>query len=65
MNFVTELPLIEKKNIILIIVDRLTKMRHFIITTAEVSAQTVIDLYMNNIYWFYEFSDIIVSDHSS
>ena len=50
MNFVTELLLIKKKNIILIIVDKFTKMKHFIIIIAEVSAQTVANLYINNIY---------------
>ena len=65
MNFVTELPSIKKKNVILIIVDRFIKMKYFIVTTAEASIQTVIDLYMNNIYWFYKFSDIIISDYNS
>ena len=64
MDFVTGLPSIEGKDIILIVVDRLIKIKHFIATTAEVSAQIVADLYMNNVYWLHRFPDIIISDYN-
>lgn len=60
MNFITDLSIIKKKNAILIIIDRLIKMRHFIATITKVSIQIVANLYINNIYQFYRFLNIII-----
>ena len=49
-------------NAILIVVDRLTKMRYFILINITATAETVADLYINNIYRLYGMPDTIVSD---
>ena len=62
MDFVTGLPTSDGSDAILVVVDRLTKMRHFIPTTIEASAETVADLYINCIYRLHGIPDTIVSD---
>ncbi len=60
MNFVTDLPISECYDAILMMIDWLTKMRYFISTHTTAIAETVTDLYVNHIYHLYEFSDTIV-----
>ncbi len=47
MDFITDLPTVKAKNSILVVVDRLTKMAHFIpcskSITAEETAQSILD----------------------
>jgi hypothetical protein len=47
MDFIMDLPTIKAKNSILVVVDRLTKMAHFIpcskSITAEETAQSILD----------------------
>ena len=62
MDFVTGLFISNGFNAILIVIDRLTKMRHFILINITITAETVADLYVNNIYRFYGIPDTIVSD---
>lgn len=62
MDFVTGLPSSDGKDAILVVVDRLTKMRHFIATTVEASAEVVADLYVTHIYRLHGFPDTVVSD---
>ena len=62
MDFVTGLPTSDGSDAILVVVDRLTKMRHFIPTTIEASAETVADLYINCIYRLHGIPDTIVLD---
>lgn len=62
MDFVTGLPMSDGKDAILVVVDRLTKMRHFVATTIEASAETVADLYVNNVYRLHGFPSTVVSD---
>lgn len=62
MDFVTGLPESEGHNAILVVVDRLTKMRHFIPTTTDASAETVADLYVNHVYRLHGFPKTVVSD---
>jgi hypothetical protein len=52
MNFVTELPMSNGFNVILMIVDRLIKMRHYIFCTAEeedTSAEETARLLINHV----------------
>ncbi|KAH0604507.1 uncharacterized protein H6S33_006884 [Morchella sextelata] len=48
MDFVTDLPESDGYNAILVVVDRLTKMRHLIPTTKEVDSKEVARLYIDN-----------------
>ncbi|KAH0604494.1 uncharacterized protein H6S33_006871, partial [Morchella sextelata] len=49
MDFVTDLPESDGYNAILVIVDRLTKMRHLIPTTKEADSKEVARLYIDNV----------------
>lgn len=62
MDFVTGLPVSEGFDAVLVVVDRLTKMRHFIATNTTATAETVADLYVNNVYRLHGFPDTVVSD---
>jgi len=49
VDFITKLPLAQGYNSILVIVDRLTKIVHFIPTTEKMSAEGLARLFRDNI----------------
>jgi len=49
VDFITKLPLVAKKDAILVVCDRLSKMTHFITTTEETSAEGLARLFRDNI----------------
>jgi len=49
VDFITKLPLAQGYNSILVIVDRLTKIVHFISTTEKMSAEGLARLFRDNI----------------
>jgi hypothetical protein len=68
MNFVTELSKSKDFNAILMIVNRLTKMHHYIsCTTAEedINAEEIARLLINHVWKLHELSNIIMSDRES
>jgi hypothetical protein len=68
MNFVIELSENKEFNAILMIVNKLTKMHHYISCTAEeddTSAQKTVKLLIHNVWKLHELSSIIVSDRDS
>jgi len=48
-NFITKLPLVQGYNTILVVVDQLTKMVHFIPTTEKIMAEGLAKLFRDNI----------------
>ena len=62
VDFVVRLPESMGYNAIMVCVDRLTKMRHFIPTTNEITAEDTADLFVNNIYKLHGFPHSTVSD---
>jgi len=48
-NFITKLPLVQRYDSILVVVDWLTKMVHFIPTMEKISAEGLARLFRNNI----------------
>ena len=62
MDFVISLSESEGYNIIIIYVDRLTKLRHFILIINKITAQGIVYLFIENIYKYYRFPKIIMSD---
>lgn len=65
MGFVTDLPKSEGYNAILVLVDRLTKMRHLIATTKEMDSREVARLSIDNVWKLYGLPDSIVSDRGT
>jgi len=49
VNFITKLLLVAKKDAILVIYDRLSKITYFVATTEETSAEELVRLFRNNI----------------
>ena len=67
MDFITGLPESgpNKFNSILVVVDRLTKMAHYIPTHETATSEQVARLYLYNIYRLHGLPDSIVSDRGT
>jgi len=48
-DFITKLPLVQGYNLILVVVDRLTKIVYFIPTTEKMSAEGLVRLFRDNV----------------
>ena len=62
MDFMTDLPLCEGFDAIMVVVDRYTKMAHYIPTTKDVTAEDVALLYINRVYRHHGMPDHIITD---
>uniref|UniRef100_A0A803K1K2 Gypsy retrotransposon integrase-like protein 1 n=1 Tax=Xenopus tropicalis TaxID=8364 RepID=A0A803K1K2_XENTR len=62
MDFVVELPSSQGKTVIWVVVDRFSKMAHFIPLPHLPSAKTLADLFIMHIFKFHGFPENIVSD---
>jgi hypothetical protein len=62
MDFITNLPLANKKDSIFVVVDRLTKMAHFIPCTKTIIGEKTAKLFLDNIYRTHGLSNDIISD---
>ena len=49
-------------NVIIICVNRLTKIRHFMPTINKITAEGTTNLFINNVYRLYGFPNIVVLD---
>jgi len=61
-NFITKLPLAQGYNLILVVVDRLTKMAHFIPTTEKTTAGGLVRLFRDNVWKLHGLPESIISD---
>ena len=64
-DFITKLPLVQGYNSILVVVDRLMKMVHFIPTMEKTSAEGLARLFRDNIWKLHGLSESIISDRGS
>jgi len=62
VDFITKLPLVQGYDSILVVVDRFTKMAHFILTTEKTSAEELAQLFRDNIWKLHRLPDSIISD---
>lgn len=62
MDFVEGLPKSQGKDVILVVVDRLTKYAHFISLSHPYTAQTIVDLFLSNIFKLHGMPSVIVTD---
>ncbi len=68
MNFIINLSLSKGKNIILTVICRLTKKRHYISCSTddeEITAEKTAELMLQWIYWIHDLLDFIISNRSS
>jgi len=61
-DFITKLPLVQGYDSILVVVDRLTKMVHFIPTTEKTSAKGLARLFRDNMWKLHGLPESIISD---
>jgi len=62
VDFITKLLLVQGYNSILVVVDRLTKMVHFILTTEKISAEGLARLFRDNVWKLHGLPESIISD---
>ena len=62
MNFITKLPLVARKDAILVVCDRLSKMIHFVVIIEETLVEGLAWLFRNNIWKLHGLPENIVSD---
>ena len=61
-DFITKLPIAQEYDSILVVVDRLTKMVHFIPTTEKTLAEGLARLFRDNVWKLHRLPESIVSD---
>jgi len=64
-DFITKLPLAQGYDSILVVVNRLTKMVHFILTTKKTSAEGLARLFRDNMWKLHGLPESIISDRES
>ena len=61
-DFITKLPLVQEYNLILVVVDRLTKIVYLISTIKRISAEGLARLFRDNVQKLYGLPESIISD---
>ena len=62
VNFITKLPLVARKDTILVVCNRLSKIIYFMTTTERTSAKGLVRLFRNNVQKLHGLPESIVSD---
>jgi len=62
VDFITKLLLIAKKDVILVVYNRLLKMAHFMATTEETLAKKLAQLFKDNIWELHRLSESVILD---
>jgi len=65
MDFITDLPLSEGSDAVLIVIDRLTKMAHFIPSTKDMNARLFQETFMREIFRLHGLPRDIITDRGS
>lgn len=65
MDFIERLPKLAGKDMIIVVVDRLSKYAHFVALQHPFSASTVTQAYIDNIYKLHGLPKVMVSNHDS
>jgi hypothetical protein len=65
MDFITELPEDGGMNTIWVIVDRLTKMAHFVVCEDTMGPRALMDGFLMHVVWAHGLPSIIISDRGS
>jgi len=62
VGFITKLPIVAGKDVILVVCDRLSKMMHFIATTEGTMAEGLARLFRDNVWRLYRLPESVVLD---
>ena len=61
-DFITKLPLAQGYDSILVVVDWFIKMAHFVPTTEKTTAEGLVRLFRDNVWWLHGLPESIISD---
>ena len=64
VDFITKLPFVVRKNIILVVCNRLSKMIHFVTTIGGMLAEGLARLFRDNVQKLYELLESVVLDRN-
>ena len=62
VDFITKLPVVAGKDVILVVCDRLSKMTYFVVTTEETSAEGLARLFWDNMWKLHSLPESVISD---
>jgi len=62
VDFITKLPTVAGKDVILVVCDRLSKMTHFVATTEEISTEGLARLFRDNMWKLHRLPESVVLD---
>jgi len=62
VDFITKLPIVAGKDVILVVCDRLIKIMHFVATTEGTTAEGLAKLFRNNVWRLHRLLESVVSD---
>jgi len=62
VDFITKLPVVAGKDVVLVVCDRLSKMTHFVATIERMSAEGLARLFRDNIWKLHGLPESVVSD---
>ena len=65
MDFITDLPLVGGHDTVLVIVDRFSKMAHFVPCSKTISGEETVDLFLKNVVRLHGLPEDITSDRGS
>ena len=63
MDFITDLPMSDGVDSILVVVDHLSKMAHFLSCSKDITADQTASLFLKHVVCLHSLPDDIVSDH--
>ena len=62
VDFIMKLPLVARKNTILVVCDRLSKMTHFVATTEEITVKGLVRVFKDNMWKLHRLPESVISD---
>jgi len=65
VDFITKLPIVARKDTILVVCNRLSKITYFVATTEEMTAEGLARLFRDNVWKLHGLPESVVSDRGS
>jgi len=65
VDFITKLPIVARKDVILVVCNRLSKMAYFVATTEEILAEGLARLFKDNVWKLHGLPESMVLDRGS
>ena len=62
VDFITKLPLVAGKDMVLVVCNRLSKITCFVVITEGTLAERLVKLFRNNVWKLHELSESVVSN---